>query len=248
MKPIGFLPPPGGNSMPSVSRAGLQRNPSTGNAALGRGHRRKALSVDPDGVGPRRWLRDQPGLLQVESLSCMVSTGFARALKPVCCGTVLVERKPSNIRRRTMRPLPCSSNLATHAMKAADAVKLAAAAERLRLHGTRYAVERKRQHCSRDAGDGLSYGKRRTGSSRTRSGISFIIIRTVSDVRDEDLPRSRLHLFLRPTGWIRCCLVSRDPSSVLSLSRLLIQSHMAGMHLRDSYEKFLSVETLATFT
>ena len=108
--------------------------------------------------------------------------------------------------------------------------------------------EEKRGIARMTQGLGLDMESAALAAAAHEAGISFAIIRTVSDVRDEDLPLD-FNLFLRPTGWISgvaSCL--RDPSSVIGLSRLRRQSHRAGMHLTQFYEKFLSAETLATFT
>jgi len=202
------------------------------------------------GVGPRKAATISRALLQVESLSCIVSTGFACALNAAGVGDVLVGTEViEHPAKDHTRPLPCSSSLATHAMKAADAVKLAAAAGRF-VSTARVVCrgEEKRSIAHVTQGLGLDMESAALAAAAQEAGISFMIIRTVSDVRDEDLPLD-FNLFLRPTGWISgvaSCL--RDPSSVIRLSRLRRQSHMAGMHLTRFYEKFLSVETLATFT
>jgi adenosylhomocysteine nucleosidase len=202
------------------------------------------------GIGPRKAAAISRGLLQVESLSCIVSSGFACALNAsgigdVLVGTEVVEHPAGG----HARPLPCSSSLAMHAMKAADAVKLAAAAGRF-VSTARVVCrgEEKRGIARVTQGLGLDMESAALAAAAQEAGISFTIIRTVSDVRDEDLPLD-FNLFLRPTGWISgvaACL--RDPSSVIGLSRLRKQSHMAGMHLTQFYEKFLSAETLVTFT
>ncbi len=201
------------------------------------------------GVGPRKAAAISRSLLQAESLSCMVSSGFACALDAAGVGDVLVGTEViEHPMGESTRLLPCSSSLATHAMNVADAVKLTAAAGRFVSMGRVVCRgEEKRGIARMTQGLGLDMESAALAATAQEAGISFAIIRTVSDVRDEDLPLD-FNLFLRPTGWISgvaSCL--RDPSSVIGLSRLRRQSHRAGMHLTQFYERFLSAETLATF-
>jgi adenosylhomocysteine nucleosidase len=180
----------------------------------------------------------------------MVSSGFACALNAAAVGDVLVGTEViEHPEGKHVRTLACSSSLATHAMKTADAVNLAAAAGRF-VSTARVVCrqEEKRTIARVTEGLGLDMESAALGAVAQEAGISFAIIRTVSDVRDEDLPLD-FNLFLRPTGWISgvaSCL--RDPSTVIGLSRLRRQSHRAAMRLTQFYEKFLRAETLATFT
>lgn len=202
------------------------------------------------GIGPEKAADISRNILKVGSLSCMISSGFACALNAATVGDVLVGTEViEHPEGKHTRPLPCSSSLATHAMNTADAVKLAAAAGRF-VSTARVMCrgEEKRGIARVTQGLGLDMESAALAAAAQEAGISFAIIRTVSDVRDEDLPLD-FNLFLRPTGWISgvaSCL--RDPSTVIGLSRLRRQSHLAGMHLTQFYEKFLSVETFATFT
>ncbi len=201
------------------------------------------------GVGPQKAAAISRRLLQAESLSCMVSSGFACALSAAGVGDMLVGTEVvEHPAVEHASPLPCSSSLATHAMNVAGAVKLAAVAGRFVSTGRVVCRgKEKRAIARRTQGLGLDMESAALAAVAQEAGISFAIMRTVSDVRDEDLPLD-FNLFLRPTGWISgvaSCL--RAPSSVIGLSRLRRQSHRAGMHLTRFYEKFLSAETVATF-
>lgn len=72
------------------------------------------------------------------------------------------------------------------------------------------------------------------------AGLPFTIVRTVSDLKDEDLPLD-FNLFLRPIGWIAgvtACL-SR-PTSIAGLSRLRDQSRRAAEQLTRFHARYLS--------
>jgi adenosylhomocysteine nucleosidase len=64
-----------------------------------------------------------------------------------------------------------------------------------------------------------------------KARVPFVVVRTVSDLADEDLPLD-FNLFLRPAGWlagIGSVLVA--PSRLAGLSRLRRQSRLAAANL-----------------
>jgi adenosylhomocysteine nucleosidase len=69
-------------------------------------------------------------------------------------------------------------------------------------------------------------------------GLPMAIVRTVSDLVDEDLALD-FNLFLRPTGWIKGlqALIS-CPSSVAGLNRLRKQSQVAGDQLTEWFQRY----------
>ncbi|HSN04902.1 MAG TPA: hypothetical protein VLS44_07950 [Nitrospira sp.] len=61
--------------------------------------------------------------------------------------------------------------------------------------------------------------------------IPFVIVRTVSDLLEEDLPLD-FNLFLRPTGWLKgVAAVLANPMSLMGLARLRRQSAAAAQSL-----------------
>ena len=69
-------------------------------------------------------------------------------------------------------------------------------------------------------------------------GVPMAIVRTVSDLVDEDLPLD-FNLFLRPTGWIKGMqvLIGR-PSSFVGLNRLRKQSRVAADRLTEWFQHY----------
>ena len=69
------------------------------------------------------------------------------------------------------------------------------------------------------------------------------IVRTVSDLVDEDLPLD-FNLFLRPTGWIKGMqsLIGR-PSCVVGLNRLRKQSRVAADRLTEWFQRYAKTDS-----
>jgi adenosylhomocysteine nucleosidase len=69
------------------------------------------------------------------------------------------------------------------------------------------------------------------------------ILRTVSDLVDEDLPLD-FNLFLRPTDWIKGmqAIIGR-PSSVEGLNRLRKQSRMAADRLTEWFQRYTETDS-----
>jgi adenosylhomocysteine nucleosidase len=73
-------------------------------------------------------------------------------------------------------------------------------------------------------------------------GLPMAIVRTVSDLVDEDLPLD-FNLFLRPTGWIKGMqsIVGR-PSSIEGLNRLRKQSRVAADRLTEWFQRYVGTD------
>ena len=74
-------------------------------------------------------------------------------------------------------------------------------------------------------------------------GLPMAIVRTVSDLADEDLPLD-FNLFLRPTGWIKGmqALIS-SPSSLVGLNRLRKQSRVAADQLTEWFQHYAETDS-----
>jgi adenosylhomocysteine nucleosidase len=72
--------------------------------------------------------------------------------------------------------------------------------------------------------------------------LPMAIVRTVSDLADEDLPLD-FNLFLRPTGWLNGMqsLMSR-PSSLGGLNRLRKQSRVAAARLTEWFQRYAETD------
>ena len=74
-------------------------------------------------------------------------------------------------------------------------------------------------------------------------GFPMAIVRTVSDLVDEDLPLD-FNLFLRPTGWIKGMQAFiRRPSSLEGLNRLRKQSRVAAGRLTEWFQRYAETDS-----
>ena len=74
-------------------------------------------------------------------------------------------------------------------------------------------------------------------------GLPMAIVRTVSDLVDEDLPLD-FNLFLRPTDWIKGMqAVIGRPASVEGLNRLRKQSRMAADRLTEWFQRYAETDS-----
>jgi adenosylhomocysteine nucleosidase len=74
-----------------------------------------------------------------------------------------------------------------------------------------------------------------------RAQIPFAIVRSVSDLLDEDLPLD-FNLFLRPTGWLKGIgSVLAAPSCLLGLGRLRRQSLVAAEALTAFFRSYAAM-------
>ena len=98
-----------------------------------------------------------------------------------------------------------------------------------------YRADEKREVAGRVGAIGLDMESAALGSVASERQIPFGILRTVSDLVDEDLPLD-FNLFLRPSGWakgVAACLA--HPTSLIGLNRLRSQSRLAGAQLTAVY-------------
>jgi adenosylhomocysteine nucleosidase len=76
------------------------------------------------------------------------------------------------------------------------------------------------------------------GVMATRRGVPFAIVRTVSDLLDEDLPLD-FNQFLRPLGWPKGLRqILTNPGSLAGLNRLRKQSGLAAERLTDLFARY----------
>lgn len=79
------------------------------------------------------------------------------------------------------------------------------------------------------------------GSAALSKGVPFGVIRTVSDVLDEDLPLD-FNLFLQPGGWFRGVqTLLAQPAGFAGLNRLRKQSRVAADRLTDLFARYLGI-------
>jgi adenosylhomocysteine nucleosidase len=85
---------------------------------------------------------------------------------------------------------------------------------------------------------GLDMESAALAAEAQRAQVPFMIIRSVSDLLDEDLLLD-FNLFLRPTGWLKGLgTVLAAPSCLFGLGRLRRQSAVAAQALTDFFRRY----------
>lgn len=177
-------------------------------------------------------------------MSLVMSTGFACALVPAQVGDLIVGTAVSSVhvegtwRMRDDRVLCDGAVRAGFLIVAQDAglvVRVGAVVSSETV--VWQAEEKRRLHQLTDA-TGLDMESAAVAAVAQEQGVPMAIVRTVSDLVDEDLPLD-FNLFLRPTGWIKGmrALIGR-PSSVVGLNRLRKQSRVAADRLTEWFQRY----------
>ncbi len=193
--------------------------------------------IIPTGVGPERAAATARMVLASQPFAAMWSTGFACALRAANIGDVLMGTHATVEGDR----IGYGASLCAPAMLewARQALENRHVAVRL---GPFVSVPRvlcrageKREIAERVGAIGLDMESAALGLVAAERQIPFGIVRTVSDLVDEDLPLD-FNLFLRPSGWakgVAACLA--HPTSLIGLNRLRSQSRTAGSQLTAVY-------------
>jgi adenosylhomocysteine nucleosidase len=193
--------------------------------------------IVPMGVGPERAAAAAKAVCAQQAFSLMVSAGFACALNHAQIGDVLIGTEV------VIGTNGGISGKASCDMKVVEGAALAAQSAGLPMHIGRFvsvptvlcrAVE-KQAVARQEKGIGLDMESAAIGAVAREQRIPFAIIRTVSDLVEEDLPLD-FNLFLRPSGWMAgviSCLT--HPASLTGLNRLRRQSNQAAERLTAVY-------------
>ena len=183
------------------------------------------------GVGLEKAGRSAAQLLDNQSFSLMVSTGFACALIAADIGALLVGREVVYCRNHGDEPSEVLDVPGDERDLAMTSVESLVPSEHIgRFVSTDHIIgsarEKQRFALSTQA-IGLDMESSALAAQAQRAQVPFVIIRSVSDLLDEDLPLD-FNLFLRPTGWLKGVrALLADSSSLLGLARLRRQSAVA---------------------
>jgi adenosylhomocysteine nucleosidase len=194
------------------------------------------------GVGLEKAGRCAAQLLDNQSFSLMVSTGFACALIPAEIGALLIGR---NVEQRGAHSEAASQVIdvpgedrdlvVTFVETLVPPGHIGRFVSTTRVIGS--ALE-KEQFARSTQAIGLDMESSAMAVEAERAHVPFVIIRTVSDLLDEDLPLD-FNLFLRPTGWLKGIgTVLTDPSSLFGLGRLRRQSLVAAEALTAFFRSY----------
>ena len=197
------------------------------------------------GIGLEKAGRSAAQLLHDRSFSLMVSTGFACALIAVDIGTLLVGCEVIH------QGAHSDESTEVHEVSGDERDLVMALVETLvppehigrfvstdRIIGS---AQEKRRVALGTRAIGLDMESSALAAQAQRARVPFVIIRSVSDLLDEDLPLD-FNLFLRPTGWLKgISAVLAAPSCLLGLRRLRRQSLVAAEALTVFFRSYAAM-------
>lgn len=194
------------------------------------------------GVGLEKAQRTAAQLLADQSFSLVISTGFACALIAADIGALLVGREVvyrgacSEVSSQTIEAPGDEGNLT---LALVDTMVPSAHIGRFVSTDRVIASAReKRRFALSTQAIGLDMESSALATQARRAQVPFVIIRSVSDLLDEDLPLD-FNLFLRPTGWLKgIATVLAAPSCLLGLGRLRRQSLVAAEALTTFFRSY----------
>lgn len=193
--------------------------------------------IIPMGVGPERAAATARTVLVEQQFAAVWSTGFACALRAAHIGDVLmgtqVTMEGDSDRQGAFRCAPTMVEWARQALQHQQVSMQIGPFVSVPLVLCR--ADEKREMAGRVGAIGLDMESAALGLVASEWQIPFGILRTVSDLVDEDLPLD-FNLFLRPSGWakgVAACLA--HPASLIGLNRLRSQSRRAAAQLTAIY-------------
>ncbi len=183
------------------------------------------------GVGPQKARRCAARLLESQSFSLIISTGFACALVVGDIGGLLVGHEVVSSSGENAMLLPPidvpgeeRDRIVTYIQTMVPSMHMGRFVSTDHVIGS---AREKRAFAEKTQAIGLDMESAALAAEAHRTHTPFIIIRTVSDLLDEDLPLD-FNLFLRPTGWFKGIgSIVTAPSCLLGLGRLRRQSAVA---------------------
>lgn len=201
------------------------------------------------GVGPAAAHSVAGRVLKAQPMSLVMSTGFACALVPAQVGDLIVGTAVSSVLREgawTMGAdsVPCDEAVRAGVLTVAQDAGLVARVGTVVSSGTVvWQAEEKHRLRRATKATGLDMESAALAAAAQERNLPMAIVRTVSDLADEDLPLD-FNLFLRPTGWAKGMqAVISSPSSVAGLNRLRKQSRVAADRLTEWFQCYSKTDS-----
>jgi adenosylhomocysteine nucleosidase len=201
------------------------------------------------GVGPIAATVVAGKVLTAQAMSLVMSTGFACALVPAQVGDLLIGTSVSSVQTEGdwtvgADPVPCDETVRGGLLVVAqDAGLVARVGTFVSSETVVCQAEEKRRLQRLTGATALDMESAAVAAVAQEQGLSMAIVRTVSDLVDEDLPLD-FNLFLRPTGWVKGMqeLIGR-PSSFAGLNRLRKQSQVAADRLTEWFQFYAETDS-----
>lgn len=199
------------------------------------------------GIGHEKAGRAAAWLLAQQPFQLVISTGFACALVPAAIGALLMGRTVSFLRVDGAEPLrPIQSPLSDQDQLVAfmgGQVSPHHCGPFVSVDQIVVRAAEKREYARVTGAVGLDMESAALAIASQRTKVPFLILRTVSDLLDEDLPLD-FNLFLRPTGWPRGIgSLLMAPSRLRGIGRLRRQSRVAAAQLTRVFRAYADAVT-----
>jgi len=201
------------------------------------------------GVGPTAAHSVAGKVLKTQPMSLVMSTGFACALVPAQVGDLIVGTSVFSVHSEDAwtvgaGPVVCDEAVRAGVLIVAQDAGLVARVGTVVSSGTVvWQAEEKRRLRRVTEATGLDMESAALAAAAQERGLPMVIVRTVSDLADEDLPLD-FNLFLRPTGWAKGMqAVIGSPSSVAGLNRLRKQSRVAADRLTVWFQRYVKTDS-----
>ncbi len=196
------------------------------------------------GIGFERAGEAARAVFDAQSFGLAVSSGFACALGPARVGDLLVGTEVASYAGEgpfnTERVRPCSTPDTKVIMQTADANGMTAHEGRfLSVPRVVCRASDKRALSILTNSIALDMESAPLAEMADVQGVPLVVVRTVSDLVDEDLPLD-FNVFLRSAGWgegLLSCL--KRPSSLIGVARLRAQSKVAAARLTDFFLHYI---------
>jgi len=194
------------------------------------------------GVGPAKASVAAARLLAHQPFSLAVSTGFACALIKAEVGALLAGRDVMQAGGQGADTSPAIEVSGVERDRVMALIEGAKPAGHVgRFVSTDHIIgsaSEKRRFSHSTGAIGLDMESAALAAEAQRAQVPFVIIRTASDLLDEDLPLD-FNLFLRPTAWLKGVgAILGNPSSVIGLFRLRRQSQAAAKNLTAFFQRY----------
>lgn len=189
------------------------------------------------GVGPQKACEAARAVLAQQPFALAMSSGYACALGPASIGDILIGTRVAAVPADTAASLDYVEvgGAERDRWRTALGVNVkrdsASGGDFISVDRIVYRAAEKTALAQRTHATGLDMESAALASEAKSAGVPFLIVRSVSDLVQEELPLD-FNLFLRPTGWAKgaWALLIR-PSSLLGLARLRRQSAVAAESL-----------------
>ena len=218
-----------------------------GHRALASHHHGLNILLVQSGIGPDKARIVAQQLLEGSSWDVMISTGFAGALDTGPIGSVLIGEEvlwePSATSHVSLPPqrIVCHPDWVQLALSLSwmgqEPLRTGrfVSVDRVLIHS----VDKHKLNASTGA-VGVDMESAAIGEVAQGHGLSFLIVRTISDGVNEDLPVD-FNLFLKPSGWFKGVMnIMTIPRSWKGFFGLYRNSKQASFPLTRFFEEFFS--------